>query len=94
MVRHLPVIGASRTIITTGRVAIVIASRVIAGVVERAQICTIRIDGNGWQRRMRMRLLLLVSANQMLLEVWIVVVRHHEVIRFVCAESTVLVGVL
>lgn len=38
VVRHLPVIGASRTIITTaGRAIVAIAGRV-AGVVERAQI--------------------------------------------------------
>lgn len=103
--RHLPVIGAGQAIITTGRVAIVIARRRVAGVMERAQICTITtaariivVDGNWGQRGMRM-----LSANHVLLKVWIVVVVvvvllllvcHHQIVRFFGAESTVLVRIL
>lgn len=93
VVRHLPVIGAVRSIVTAARRAgAAIASR-LAGVVERTQICTItiRIDGNWRQRRMRM------LAHQVLrwkLYVVLVVVGQHHVVWFVRAESTVLVRVL
>lgn len=93
VVRHLPVIGASRTIITA-----IVAG--IAGVVERAQICTIttRIDGNWRRRRQRgMRMLLLPQQMRLLLVyVVLVVLREKQIIVFVVlrSESAVLVGVL
>lgn len=91
VVRHLPVIGAVRSIVTAARRAGA-ASR-LAGVVERTQICTItiRIDGNWRQRRMRM------LGHQVLrwkVYVVLLMVGHHQIVRFVRAKSTVLVRVL